>query len=515
MILLAMASCGRKAATSQETPIEPETVAEEETATMIELPDTAYESVALIKATTRVLDTITSGELGNYTDLYRTAPGVLAFRGNLYRDGDMGGKVKGRPSEIEVDWEVETAYDGRQTGSSQGWGGGSGWSGQPVYIEWPDSLQKRHKDAGHLAQDFSGKEILVGSLCSNLYFIDFETGKASRQPIYVSNPIKGSVSLDPTLNGNVYLGHGIPNERPFGAATVNLDSHKMIDVFPEDRSAPRHWGAYDSSPVRVGNFVFRPGENGTLYKFDVTGEKPRLHSLMSYTAGGHGPGMEASISVYGNYGYTADNSGYIVCTNLNNMKPVWAYNIGDDTDSTPMISVEDGIPYIYTGCEEDKTARGVVKYVKLNGLNGQPVWEKEVPARRFNYGQKHFDGGFYASTLNGLGNSSDMVFVNCVKNLNQQDGTFMAINKKTGETVYEIPLSHYAWSSPVGFLNENDEMYILTGDCAGTMYLIDAKKGELISKKKVGANFESSPVVAGNSAVVGSRGKKIYKVSLK
>lgn len=512
--LLSMASCGHKG-----TPREADSAAldsvPEAPVTVIQLPDTAYESVSLIKPVTRVLDTVTPGKIGPYTDLYRSAPGVLAFRGNLYRDGDMGGRVKGRPSEIAVDWEFVTAFDGRQSGSSQGWGGGSGWTGQPVYIEWPDSLIKKYKAAGTLASDFSGKEIIVGSLSSNLYFIDYETGKASRAPVYVSNPIKGSVSLDPTLNGNVYVGHGIPNERPFGAITVNLDSHSVSHVFPEDRSAPRQWGAYDSNSVRVGNFVFRPGENGVLYKFDVSSGTPRLHSSMSYTARGAGPGIEASISIYGNYGYTADNHGYIVCTNLDTMKPVWVYFIGDDTDSTPMVSVEDGVPYVYTGSEQDRGANGTVRYVKLNGLNGKPVWEKEVAAKRFDYEKKHFDGGFYASTLNGLGNCSDLLFVNCVKNLSGQNGTFMAIDRKTGETVYELPLKRYAWSSPVGFLNENNEMYVLTADCSGNMYLIDGRKGEIITVKAVGANFESSPVVAGNTAVVGSRGQTIYRVSLR
>lgn len=480
-----------------------------------ELPDTAYESVKLIDPTTRIIDTVTDGKINSYKDLYRETPGIFAFRANAFRDAQMNGKVKGRPTEIVVDWDFKTAYDGRQTGSSQGWGGGSGWTGQPVYVEWPDSLIKKYQAAGTLSKDFSGKEIMVGSLSSNLYFIDFEKGTESRQPIYVRNPIKGSIMLDPTLNGNVYLGQGIPNERPFGAIVVNLDSHSETDINPEDPKSPRRWGAYDSSAIRMGQFLFRPSENGTIYKFLIEPGKQKLHSAFSYKAGGSGPGIESSMSIYGNYGYTADNSGYLVCTNLNTMKPVWVYDLGDDTDSTPVIMVEDGVPYVYTGSEIDKSKRGYSKYVKINGLNGELVWEKHENGRRADVGKKHFDGGFYATTLPGQGNVSDLAFVNVVENEHGQNGKFIAFSKKTGETVYEIPLKRYAWSSPVGFLNENNEMFILTGDCSGRMYLIDAKKGEVITEKMVGANFESSPVVAGNSAVVGSRGQHIFKVSLK
>ena len=502
-----------RSASENDTTASADTIPEAEL--MPELPDTAYESVNLIKATTRVLDSISDPKIDSFRDLYRDTPGIFAFRANAYRDGDMGGKVKGTPSEIVVDWQFETAYDGRQTGSSQGWGGGSGWTGQPVYVEWPDSLIRKYQAAGNLAKDFSGKEIIVGSLSSNLYFLDFETGKESRKPIYVSNPMKGSVMLDPTLNGNIYIGQGIPNERPFGAVVVNLDEHKVTDIHPEDPKSPRRWGAYDSSAIRMGRFLFRPGENGVIYKFAIEPGKQNLHSAMSYTVNGAGPGMEASMSIYRNYGFTADNYGYIVCTNLNTMKPVWVYYTGDDTDSTPLLAEEDGVPYLYTGSEIDRSSRGYAKYVKLNALDGTVVWEKEVKGKRFDTGSKHFDGGFYASSLLGQGNSKDLIFVNVVENLSGQNGKFMAINRKTGDTVYEIPLKHYAWSSPVGFLNEANTMFILTGDCAGNMYLIDAKAGKLLATKAVGANFESSPVVNGNSAVVGSRGQNIYKVSLK
>ena len=515
-LLISVASCGKGGTAAKEDSIaKADSIkAAEEKEMMTELPDTAYESVNLITATTRIIDTVTDPKLNSFKDLYRTTPGVFAFRANAARDGEMGGKVTGSPTEIVVDWEFETAYDGRQTGSSQGWGGGSGWTGQPVYVEWPDSLIKKWQAKGTLAKDFSGKEIIVGSLSSNLYFIDFVTGKKSREPIYVKNPIKGSVMLDPTMNGNIYIGQGIPNERPFGAIVVNLDEHAITDTHPEDPKAPRQWGAYDSSAIRMGQFLFRPGENGTLYKFYIEPGKQNLHSAMSYTAKGRPLGMEASMSIYKNYGFTADNSGIIVCTNLNTMKPVWVYDIGDDTDSSLVLQVEDGVPYIYTGCEIDKTSNDS-KYVKLNALNGQPVWEKKVPGRRADVGKKHFDGGFYATTLPGQGNSKDLLFVNVVENLHGQNGKFIAMDRKTGNTVYEIPLKHYAWSSPVGFLNEKNEMFILTGDCSGNMYLINAKEGKLINTLHVGNNFESSPVVSGNSAVVGSRGQYIYRVSLK
>ena len=484
---------------------------------LVELPDTAYESVKLINATTTIVDESTSGKLNNLADLYNKTPGVFAFRKNSRSDADMFGTVKGTPSDIVVDWEYVTGSDNRTTGSSRGWGGGSGWTGQPVYVEWPDSMIQRYKQKGHLKEGFSGKEIIVGSLGSHVYFIDFNTGKDSRQAINVFNPIKGSISLDPSMNGNIYVGHGIPNERPFGHVVVNLDEHAVTDRIGEDKGTPRAWGAYDSSAIRHGQFLFRPGENGRLYKYLIEPGKLKLHSTMDYKVPSGGPGMEASLSIYRNYGYTADNHGYLVCTNLNTMKPVWVYNMGDDTDSSPVVQVEDGVPYIYTGSEVDRTSTGETKFVKLNALTGEPVWEKMIPAKRWNLQGtvRHFDGGFYGTTLPGRGNCKDLIFNHVVKNTSGQNGAFIAMDRKTGEIKYETPTKRYAWSSPVGFMNEKDEMFILTADCAGNMYIINGADGQILATKTVGHNFESSPVVSGNSAVVGSRGSTIYKASLK
>ena len=90
----------------------------------------------------------------------------------------------------------------------------------------------------------------------------------------------------------------------------------------------------------------------------------------------------------------------------------------------------------------------------------------------------------------------------------------MALDKATGKTRYCTPLKYYSWSSPVGFLNEKGEMFVVTGDCSGRLYLIKGTTGEIIFSAIFGSNFESSPAVVGNKIVVGSRGDKIYKFSI-
>lgn len=72
-------------------------------------------------------------------------------------------------------------------------------------------------------------------------------------------------------------------------------------------------------------------------------------------------------------------------------------------------------------------------------------------------------------------------------------------------------MNEFAWSSPIAFHNEKNEMFVFTGDASGILRIIRGKTGEVLCQKTIGTNFESSPVAIGNTAVVGCRGKMIYK----
>lgn len=478
------------------------------------LPDTVYESARSLNYTVDVADTTISGCLESIDDMYVSAPGALTFRYGTRRDADFGGHVSGVPSAVTVDWTFKTDEDYTPT-KYGAWGGGTGWTGQPLYVNWPDSCMARFADGGAIHGGVSSEEIIVGSLAGKIYFIDYKSGKESRHPIDVENPVKGTMSLDPTLNGNLYVGQGVPGRGSrFGAEVIDLYRHCRSHFFGSDGKAHRGWNAYDSSPVRVGQFLFRPGENGTLYKFLIAPGSLKLHSALRYRAGGVSPGMEASMSVYRNYGYVADNGGNVICVNLATLEPVWRYKLPDDTDSTPVVAEEPDGVYLYTGCEVEHEGVTEATFVKLDALTGRQVWINRMPAQRKDVDNKHFDGGYYATALPGGGNCSHLIFANCVANTDGQNGFFVAFDRATGEIVYKTPLKYYAWSSPVGLFDDEGRMYVFTADCAGNVYLIDGLDGRILYKTPLGANFESSPVVIGSHIVIGSRGNTIYKLSI-
>lgn len=477
------------------------------------LPDTTYVSADVIKFEVTVVDTATTGRLETIENLYAESPSsVMLFRNGPKRDADFNGSLDTIPHNITVDWRYATEeHPGEKTFDR--WRGGTGWSGQPLYIEWPDSLADRLKKSGLVNSDFHGKEVLFGSLVGKIYCLDPTSGKPTREPINVNNPIKGTMSFDPSFNGNMYVGQGIPATRPFGALVVDLFSNSITDTFGEDSKAWRQWGAYDSSAIRVGQFLFRPSENGSLYKFTIEPGKQNLHTVLRYRAKGSALGIEASMAVYANYGFIADNHGNVIAVNLDTMKPVWHYWLGDDTDATPLVAVEDGTPYLYVGSEEDLSNREYAQFAKLNAVTGEEIWSKQIPAKRKPVGDKHFDGGFYASPLLGKGNCEGLIFTNLVKNTSGSNGCFIAFDRKTGDTVYELPLKMYSWSSPVGTVTKDGQMVIILGDGAGNIYVIDAKKGEIVTSKNVGHNFESSPILIGNCIFVGSRTNGLFRIS--
>ena len=483
-------------------------------------PDTAYASVEQLTYVVEIIDTVTDGTLNSLEDAYADAPGHFTFRGGPLRDEPVAGTFDGVPSKIVRDWTFQTGRDDTPT-SVGSFGGGSGWTGQPVYVQWTqEQMEQQRAHAVALTPDFAEQEIIVGSLSGTVYFINFSNGKASREPLSAGNPIKGSVSLDPSLNGILYVGQGIPAHPPIGQVALDIFKHERAFFYGPDPKAERGWGAFDSSPVAVGQFLFWPGENGPIYKYLRTGDNRVLaiHTKLRYHVKGRGAaGVENSLCVYRNYGYFGDNHGNIVCINLHTMRPVWYYDNHDDIDGSIVCEVDTttNTPYIYSACEVDQQGtQGICHFVKLNGLTGELVWEQQFPCTKLNIGEKHFDGGLYCTPYLGHGDCEGKLFATITQPDSSKTAEFVCMDRQTGDVLYRKPLQFFAWSSPVPFYNQQHELFIVTGDSSGRLYLFRGATGELLFQAVLGNNFESTPVPVGSSFVVGSRGQEIHKFHL-
>jgi len=487
--------------------------------TIAALPDTVYSSAARLKVKILRFDTITDGFLHDLTDPYLSANGIFTFRGNLLRNADYAGTVSGTPSRVEQVWKFKTEFDRTHTRYGT-WGGGTGWTGQPLLAHWSDSIRMRfdNRSTGMTAAA-PATEVIVASLCGNVYFIDYETGTASRTPLPTDNPIKGTPSLDPKRVGNLYVGQGIPATHPFGHMAFDLYSHTRSFFMGDDHDSWKRWWAFDSSPVRVDQFLFWPGEDGVIYKYLVHPDGSlSIHTKLLYSVkGGIAAGVENSLCVYRNYGFFGDNFGNILCINLNTMQPVWHYDNHDDIDATIVCEIDTttDTPYIYTGCEVDRQGdEGTCYIVKLNALNGNLVWQQTINCHKYSDGDKHFDGGMYGTPLLGGGDCAHLLFANICQSENtegKRGGELVAFSRADGSIVYRTPLKFYSWSSPVAFYNEQGQLFIFTADSKGNVYLLRGSTGEILFTQRMGNIFESSPAVNGSDVVIGSRGTEIYR----
>lgn len=450
-----------------------------------------------------------------YTDM----EGIITFRGNNLRNTASYGISNIQSEKLTKSWEFTT---GNST-----WGGGAGWTGQPVIVRWSKEIREMMNIKEEFINIDGFTEIIYGSLDGNVYFFDLITGQPSRNHISIKNPLKGSISIDPREYPLLYVGDGINENGRFGHRTFSLiDGKELCFIKGYDSFAYRGWGAFDGSSIVNTNTdtLILGGENGLFYNVKLNTDFDRENKNISISPeiikyrykikNNQYQGIENSVAVYRNLAFFGDNGGSIQCVDLTNMKPVWALEKSDDTDATITIEVEDSIPYLYTGTEVDKQGtKGNAIIRKINGLSGEIIWEKDYECWSI-LGERPNNGGALATNIIGKNNLSHIVIFTLGRYKTLNAGLMIALDKETGEEIWRWEMPHYAWSSPVDFYNENGKGYIIQCDSIGNMYLLDGITGNTLDKINLGSNIESSPAIFEDFIVVASRGGKIFGVKV-
>lgn len=452
-----------------------------------------------------------------FPDTYTELDGILTFRGNHLRNSPSFGTATIQEKKLEVAWSLKT--------SASSWGGGAGWSGQPAIVRWP----KETRQVMNLNEDAklidTLVEVIYASLDGNIYFLDLETGMKTRSNIKISNPLKGSLSLDPRGYPLLYVGEGIPEIKSIGYNIYSLIDHsKLYYVNGLDPLAFRRWGAFDSSALinKDTDTLLLGGENGLFYHLKLnTSYDPNSKSIDVYPVplkyrykikNNPYQGIENSVAAYKNLLYFADNGGSIQALNLLTMKPIWALASLDDTDATITLEVENEIPFLYTGTEVDHQGlQGYAHIRKINGLTGEVLWQVRYKC----YTDPKVNGGMLATNVIGKHNSVHLVIFTLARYNQFNAGLMVALDKKTGEEVWTWAMPSYAWSSPVDFYDEEGNMYLIQSDSMGNMHLLDGLKGKLLHTINLGANIEASPAIFENTIVVATRAHKIIGVKIK
>ena len=106
-----------------------------------------------------------------------------------------------------------------------------------------------------------------------------------------------------------------------------------------------------------------------------------------------------------------------------------------------------------------------------------------------------------------------MIVYTIGKTPNDARGILVALNTETGEIVWKNNMSHYAWSSIGVFYTEDNKAYLALGDSTGTIRLMNAM-GEELHSINIGSNIEASPVIFGDTMVLGTRGGRVCGIKI-
>jgi hypothetical protein len=492
---------------------------------------------------------------------YTALEGVTTYRGNNYRDASSWGTADITNGKLNLLTNIN-----KTTGKIGRWGG-SGCTGQPLVVTWPDKTREKMTS---LYDEFKSKqgftEVIMASLDGNIYFMELSTGAKTRDPIKIGAPTKGTPSLDPRGYPIIYVGQGL---NPEGSDTASNDmyvrAYSLIDgkllysfgAKTKDPYAVRGWQAYDASPLvdAATDTLIEPGENGILYTVKLNTQydeeagtltmSPEPIVKYTYTStrnkssyGGTGVwGMENSPAGWRNYLFFTDNIGMLQCVDLNTMKLVYANDLENDSDVS-MVLEEDianqGI-YLYTGCEYDDTVANATETTgtcyarKINGLTGEILWSR--PFTVYTAIDGSVDGGILASPILGKeGTTMEGLIIYTVSSVIKDDGTktamVVALDKETGDIKWQVDMENSGWTpaSPVPVYTADGQGYIVQCLYGGEIKLIkvDGDTASVSDSVNVGEkmgteepnNFEATPVVFGNTIVVGSRSSHFFFLTI-
>lgn len=526
---------------TQETAmLQAEELSESETITFSPKCTTETEPSKLIASTAIQVDGETLSNIEDYQpeqtisfgagSEYTSSDGVLTFRGNNFRSSPAYGLANMSEYVLESIWTQNT---GTMTYNGKVWNG-NGWTGQPLITSWDKELRQHMNMYNWAKEQNTLTEVIYASLDGRVYFMELETGKPTRDVLNIGYAFKGAGALDPRGYPILYVGAGYTssqgNARVF---VISLLDGSILYTFGNDEPfADRRCYFFDSSALvdaKTDTLIY-PGESGVLYLVHLNTVYHKVTGTLTVdpdhvvkwkykgtrtSSQKYWLGMEDSAAAYDGYLFVADNGGNLMCLDLNTLQLVWVQDTLDDTNGSPVLSVEDGHLYLYIspsfhlGWRSTSTAS--VPIFKIDAEDGSIIWQTEYEC----YSVEDVSGGVQSTIALGKNQLEDYIYCTVSRTGGVSKGVLSCLDKKTGNIVWEYK-EQYAWSSPVCVYNEKGEGNVLYCSSSGKMFLINGLTGEeRYSLKLSDGVIESSPAVYGNVAVVGIRANKIYGIRLK
>lgn len=476
-------------------------------------------------------------------DTYTELEGVITFRGNNFRDSAAYGTVTWTGQAAEP-WTFSVGSMAKKSGSGS-WTG-CGWTGQPLIVKWPEETKRIMNLYDSAKNDPDLVEVIYATMDGHIYFLDLYTGEKTRDPINVGYPFKGAGALDPRGYPLMYVGSGDDSTAGDSRAfIINLINGTVLYEFGvEDGFALRDLSYFDSSALvdAETDTLIYPGESGILYTIKLNTQydpnagtisiNPQTvkwrykgaRSLSTDTVDGSQGwwlGIEDSAIIWREHAIFTDNGGHMICLNLNTMKAVWVQDTLDDTNCTPVLSLEgpDNHPYVYTStsfhpnwrASENSTAP--IPIWKIDAVTGQIVAQNDTYHCQTIATPNQVSGGVQGTLAIGEKDLEGLIFVPVAMTEGTR-GKLVALNTSDMSVKWECDFAGYPWSSPVAVYDDSGKGYLIQCNKTGYIHLIDGQTGEIISEMSLGSNVEASPAVYNNMVVVGTRGGLIYGMDL-
>ena len=478
----------------------------------------------------------TSGYVAPNPDNYSfyASAGVLTFRGDNFRRNAAYGTVNVEKEQLSVLWSVPL---GSLKTADNGTLYGVGWTGQPAIVKWTKEVREGMNLYDEKKATEKLREVIFGAQDGKIYFLDLTDGSATRDPINVGFPLKGSVSIDSYDRPLLAVGQGI-SKLPNKTGSIGLHIYNLVDgkeaYFLNGRKSNSQVqystnGAFDGTALflkdnRDVDALIVAGENGLLYTLDLNANfeypnrlnpsavlsmsiKPTVLYLRTKVADEKEAqvSVESSVAMYDKYIYMADTYGVIRCVDSDTMKTVWAMDGGDnidaaialDMDSETSVSLYTGnTAYSRLGSKKNVTIR------RMNALTGTTLWTYEI---KCDYDKNQLSG-CKASPVIGQNKVSDLVFFT-VNKVSGGGSKLLALDKQSGALVWEYAMKDEAISSPVAVYNDKGDAWIVQGDEGGNLTMLNARTGSVRCTLNLGGPIEASPAVYKNYLVIGTCGR--------
>ena len=462
---------------------------------------------------------------------YTKVDGIISFRGNNFRDNPVFGTADFTKNKLKSTWTYQT---GKLTSQGKTWTG-SGWTGQPLVVKWPKATKQVMNMYSWAKEDDSLVEVIYACLDGHIYFLDMKTGKQTRDTLNIGYTFKGAGALDPRGYPIMYVGSGYNSSKGKSRVfVISLIDGSVLYTFGDSDpfSLRGSLSFFDSSALvdAETDTLIYPGENGILYLIHLGTSYDEAQGTLSIhpdrivkwhykgirsSTSKYWMGMEDSAVVYKGYLYIQDNGGHFMCLNLNTLQLVWVQDCLDDSNGSPVMSIEDGKVYLYAstsfhlGWRSSSTAP--IPIWKIDAETGKIIWKTEYDCRSVS----DLSGGVQSTIAVGKNGLSDHIYVTVSRTGGLTNGVLACLDKATGTIRWEHKAA-YAWSSPICVYNQNGDGKVIYATSAGMMYLLDGTTGEVNDELRVsGSCIEASPVVYDDRLVIGTRGCQICGIKLR